>query len=89
MHSHPEKARLVLFVVLRKQCPFKLLLAFVMSALHAHLLLQATSAFSFSPLSHESLYKPVSLIYLLSLDSQKTLTTLFVIPGILCEYNVL
>lgn len=88
MHSHPEKARLFYFLFYAKQCPFKIFPAFVISALHA-LLLQASPAVSFSPLSHESLYKPVSLIYLLSLDSQKTLTTWFVIPGTLCDHNVL
>lgn len=59
-----------------------------MLALHAHLLLHASPAVSFSPLSHESLYKSVSFIYLLSLASQKTLTW-FVIPGSSCDYNVL
>lgn len=89
MHSHPERcARLFYFLFYAKQCPFKILPTFVISGLHA-LLLQASPAVSFSPLSHESLQKPVSLIYLLSLDSQKTLTTRFVIPGTLCDHNVL
>lgn len=73
MNSHPGRERSVSFFCLfyLKKCP-RFLLTIVMAALHAHQLLETSPKFSFSPLSHKALCKPMSSTDMLCLDSEGT-----------------
>lgn len=72
--SWERKIGFIFFLFYLKQCPFRFLLTIVMAALHAHLLLETSPKFCFSPLSHEALCKPMSSTDMLCLDSEKALT---------------